>query len=73
VNSGGKVISIFSNSSSWRYGLTSGLSRVRISTASIPRFSQTCVIVSLSEPGDAVSARTRPSVLCSLYFCATWL
>jgi len=71
VNSGGNATSTFSNSSSWRYGLTSGLCLVRISTASIPRFSQTCVIVCLSEPGDAVSARTLLFVAWVLYFCAT--
>jgi len=73
MNSGGKSTSIFSNSNSWRYGFTSGLDVVRISTALIPRFSQTCVIVSLSLPGEAVNARTLPCIACSLYFCATRL
>ena len=73
MNSGGNVTSTFSNSNSCRYGWTSGLFLVRISTASIPRFSQTCVIVSLSEPGEAVSARTFLFVACILYFCATLL
>ena len=73
MNSGGKSTSIFSNSNSWRYGLTSGLSVVRISTAWIPKFSQTCVIVFLSDPGEAVSANTLPFVDCVLYFCATRL
>ena len=51
----------------------SGLSFVRISTASIPRFSQTWVIVCLSPPGDAVSPRILWFVDCSLYFCVTRL
>ena len=73
MSSGGKSTSTFSNSSSCRYGFTSGLSLVLISTASIPRFWQTFVMVSLSEPGDAVSPKTFLFVACILYFCATRL
>lgn len=65
----GKSTSTFSNSSSWRYGLTSGDSRVLISTASTPKFLQTSWIVFLSPPGDAVRARTLLLSACVLYFC----
>lgn len=69
-NSGGKSTLILSNSRSWRYCFTSGESLVLISNLQTPRFSQSCWIVFLSAPGEAVSARTFGFVAWDLYFCA---
>lgn len=73
ISSGGYSTSIFSNSSSWRYGFTSSEYLVRNSTASIDRLSQIVFMVCLSLPGDAVRARIFSLVACCLYFCATRL